>query len=479
MKSNLKTKAIILIILGIIFAFPLLINANLSYFGGYNYENLEVDNEPKLKRAGYWNLTGSPIYINGNADWASKASGEDWCSGSGTWGNPYIIENVTIDGGNSSNCITIKNSNVFFRIENCTVYNSGSETWSAYAGIVLDHVNNGALINNNCSNNYYGISLVWSNNNTIYGNTANDNPQTGIMLNTYCSNNTVSGNTANNNERYGITVSWSSHNNTVSGNTANNNELGGIYVGWSSNNTISGNNANNGGISLSNSEFNIISGNTANYGGMHFSGSHNNTISGNIANNIHQFGMHFSGSNNNTISGNIANNNSNIGIRFYQSNNSIVLGNTANNNGWDGIFLIDSNFNIITENTASNNYYGIRLSIYLNLDTIWNKIYLNCFTNNTYNAYDDGSNNQWDNGSIGNYWDDYSGVDANDDGIGDSPYNINGSAGSQDNFPLMKCPISAQDGDGDGGVIPGYNLFFLLGILSVVTIILSKKKKKS
>ena len=35
-------------------------------------------------------------------------------------------------------------------------------------------------------------------------------------------------------------------------------------------------------------------------------------------------------------------------------------------------------------------------------------------------------------------------------------------------------------GQGDGnGVIPGYNLIFLIGILSVVSIILSKKLKKT
>ena len=34
-------------------------------------------------------------------------------------------------------------------------------------------------------------------------------------------------------------------------------------------------------------------------------------------------------------------------------------------------------------------------------------------------------------------------------------------------------------GGGGGGGIPGYNLFFLLGILSVVVIILTKKIRKS
>jgi len=54
-----------------------------------------------------------------------------------------------------------------------------------------------------------------------------------------------------------------------------------------------------------------------------------------------------------------------------------------------------------------------------------------------------------------------------------SPYDITGPAGSQDNFSLMKCPISASQG------IPGYNLFLLLGLLSVAAILITKKVKKS
>ena len=84
---------------------------------------------------------------------------------------------------------------------------------------------------------------------------------------------------------------------------------------------------------------------------------------------------------------------------------------------------------------------------------------------------DDGLTNHWDNGMIGNYWEDYLGVDANDDGIGDTPYDIPGGEGVQDNFPIWD--------DGPDSIIPGYNLTLFLGILSMVVIILSKKLKKS
>jgi hypothetical protein len=61
---KLNVKKINLIIFGIILAFPILINANFSHFGGYNYENLEVEIESNLKRAGSWDLTGTPIFID-------------------------------------------------------------------------------------------------------------------------------------------------------------------------------------------------------------------------------------------------------------------------------------------------------------------------------------------------------------------------------------------------------------------------------
>jgi len=56
-----------------------------------------------------------------------------------------------------------------------------------------------------------------------------------------------------------------------------------------------------------------------------------------------------------------------------------------------------------------------------------------------------------------------------------------------DNYPLMESIENYEiirtiweDGDGDGEQpIPGYNLFILLGILSVVTILITKKVKKS
>jgi len=66
-----------------------------------------------------------------------------------------------------------------------------------------------------------------------------------------------------------------------------------------------------------------------------------------------------------------------------------------------------------------------------------NTIIHNNFCNITNNAYDE-FNNSWYNETIqeGNYWSDYTGVDTNNDGIGDSPYNIAGGS-NQDLYPFM------------------------------------------
>ena len=84
------------------------------------------------------------------------------------------------------------------------------------------------------------------------------------------------------------------------------------------------------------------------------------------------------------------------------------------------------------KNYIINNVYGI----YSDEGTYNDLIYHNNFLQNTYHAYSDG--NTWDNGypSGGNYWYNYTGIDQNNDGFGDTPYNIPGGNG-KDNYPLM------------------------------------------
>ncbi len=99
-------------------------------------------------------------------NWSYTALTYDWCNGKGELNDPYVIENITIDGENSGSCIEIRNSYIYFRIEGCTLYNSSLDSFgNEDAGIKLVNVKNGKIINNNCSNNRgYGIFLYQNSN---------------------------------------------------------------------------------------------------------------------------------------------------------------------------------------------------------------------------------------------------------------------------------------------------------------------------
>ena len=584
-----------LTLLGVLLFGLSIISLNLSEIIVINENVYDNNITTHLTSAGFWNLTGSPISIDDNIwdkSWAYIAFSYDWCSGSGNWGDPYVIENITINGQHLSSCIDIRNSDKYFIIRNCTLYNSGN-----WASIYFLYTNNGKIIDNNFSNNKItsgiyldssnnntlsgntlinigndGIKLVFSNTNIISGNIAINNSNgiylsmsnnnkllENIAINNYCgiglqmsdnnsllennasnngngiiinkcktnfisgntlninhrdgidlldsNNNTILGNTASNNTQIGIYL-WYSNNNMFSGNTVNNNSYDGIYLYMSDNSTLSGNiasNNNENGIYLESCYNNTISGTTAsnnNENGLCLESSNNITLSGNIASNNNENGINLEFSNNNTLSGNTANDNNYDGIYLYMCDNSTISGNTANfnyrginivdsnnntlsgniannntdrgigilwcndntisrntvnNNIYDGILLFHSDNCILTENTANNNWYGIDLrtgnnnSISRNIfgdnkhygtyitggiSSTQNLFFNNSFLNNSVHAFDDGINNHWNNSVIGNYWDNYNGEDSNNDGNGDTPYNISGSANSQDNYPI-------------------------------------------
>jgi len=227
-------------------------------------------------------------------------------------------------------------------------------------GIHLEYSRNNTITENNISNNYYGIDLWdYSSNNTITENNITNNNY-GINLDSSISNN-ISDNTLINN---GISIDYSNIN-TVTGNYINNNYGYGITLDSSNNNTITENNItnNNCGITLDSSNNNIVTRNNIknNGNGIGLSYSSSNTITENNITNNDFFGIKFEFSINNTIiENNITNHYYGIWL-WYTSNNNTISNNNITNNNY-GIHLLDfPHNNTITENNITNNICGICL----------------------------------------------------------------------------------------------------------------------
>lgn len=159
----------------------------------------------------------------------------------------------------------------------------------------------------------------------------------------------------------------------------------------------------------------------------------NSIINNNISNN--EWSIYLNFASNNNISNNIISNNTEYGMYLgSQSNYNDLFNNIFSDNKY-AIRIKGSNGNILIKNTFSNNNRGV----YLCCGSRSNLIHhCNFFNNSDYHASDYLSNN-WDDGSHGNYWDDYSGIDGDADGIGDEPYKIGNddNVDINDNFPLM------------------------------------------
>lgn len=119
----------------------------------------------------------------------------------------------------------------------------------------------------------------------------------------------------------------------------------------------------------------------------------------------------------------------NIGTTEHSPKDNIIYANKIKENAY-GIYLEDADLNDFFRNTVKQNMYGILI----NTGSEENTIYHNNIIKNAVQSVDFGTPlNNWYHPYMeeGNYWSDYSGVDDNEDGIGDTTFGY-------DAYPLME-----------------------------------------
>jgi parallel beta-helix repeat protein len=299
-------------------------------------------------------------------------------------------------------------------------------------------------------------------------NTISDNYDTGLLMEGNCNYNTISNNDISNNMNWGgIALFDQCNNNTISNNIITNQYnnrglfLSNCHYNTISENVISGEVHNGVAIESYYSNDNIIFGNTihdysegmymlyCNYTkilentyyrvgpGMYLTENYYCVIQGNnISDSYGGESILLDTCSYNKISDNFIDGNNAEGIMLEAFNNYNIITNNYITGCLGGI-IIGGSHNIVLNNTIASNF-GYGIAAYEN----YNIISMNVLINNSENAIDIGYHNNWDDGIIGNYWDDYTGVDVDDDGIGDTPYIIPGLAGSQDNFPIWEDGIN-------------------------------------
>jgi parallel beta-helix repeat protein len=294
-----------------VYALPLELPDGTYYWRVRAYAGATVGPWPMTRNFTIDVPPSAPIHIEGDLEF-TPANGV--VAGSGTPGDPYIIENWVIDASPTDYGVLIEDTTRHFILRNSTIYEG------EWAGVRFEGVLNGRVENVVLSRNGYGIYLLSSDNNVIIDVVSENNREKGIYLSS-SDNNTLENSTLRNNGSEffggeGISL-WSSHRNLIS-------------------NIVSENNSD--GIELD-------------------EGSSYNTIENSTFENNRSAGISIDWSHNNVFENNISKNNDWSGIYLYYSNHVILENNLIENNS-TGILLRYSENARLSNNRLDNNTYG-------------------------------------------------------------------------------------------------------------------------
>ncbi len=400
-------------------------------------------------------------------------------TGSGTAGDPFIIQDFEIDAGGAQHCILLYNSDYYVTFRNCTLTNAAS------SAIFIYNCRNVEIDNCTITSNNDGIYVISSPNLHITSNSITYNG--GSAINIFHSNYSVlEYNSVMYNDYFGYII-YNSHHlqfryngahnnylgvffqncsyNTINNNNIVSNDQDGLSFSQGSNyNTITDNNVAGNGWDYgdpnigfrSESNYNTISGNTISSGGdgILISSSHHNIATGNFISGVRYEGIYLTDNSScNRIIENDVDSCSDGALYLHYAYDNIITGNNFTDSGDDGVSLVASKGNLIAGNNISLidgnwdvgaiylSYYDTGSDIYNSTD---NDIILNLISNseNAVVYYTGSENNIVEENYI---W-----------GITDSFFYENGGVGwSNDTFPnnnfTSPGPLwDSYDPDNDG-----------------------------